>query len=1008
MVPEILQTVATGLDRGPSWLSLLLDASVKATVLLGAAWLANRLLRRSPASARHAVWVAAVGSAVLLPLLAAVLPAWRMEILPIAQLQTLTAPVAVVPPPLATLAADVHPPRRTPARYTPLRLSAPAPVVLPAPVLVAAVPALPDSRPIRWPLVLAMTWVLGALVFLTKILAGRIGVWRLARLATPVTRHGWLALTRRLSRQLGIRRQVVLVESSSVALPMTWGIQAPVVLLPTSAENWTTDRLELVLLHELSHVRRLDALTQLLAQLTCAFYWFHPLAWVAERRMRALREYACDDQVLAAGNRPSEYAGQILDIVRSVGRRDPHASATLAMARKSSQLEGRLMAILDPQLPRRALGRFGTGAVSLGFLALVLPLAAFQPAAVAQTASDRGPLPRLSKEESESRRQELPAANAAPTPVPATGEAPAAAPAPRSQPSPTPAVAGAICRPEGRSSTNINSHRNGTRVFNARRSGNGCLLEVEAEGEVSLGRGGNPVALSDGGLFVATEKTDDHTRTFEARASRSGKLSTRYTVDGSERPVDAEARVFVESMMGELGPTGMRVGRDSPLALAPESPAPPAPAVAPVSPARSVAPVAPVSPTPAAPSVAPPAPNMAPLPPEPPEPPPAPRGWSFRWTDDAPEEYREKLEKAKADEQDAREALARVERNGGSDSRIAEGLEEVAEEHRLAGESTRQAYLNLAEKLRSDDLRRDALKKLMSEAPISLETGSRILSVASGIRGDEALGDVLDYMHRISEHELVHGPLAMKYVEAASQLRSDEALSDALKNLLHPHAPREAALAALELSKRISSDDARHQVLIEIKDHQELDRELEAAYRAAAESIRSSDVRELALEELAEAKRSGRGQRVLASKNNDNPRDADRWAREFERQAERAGRDAERMAEKLERDAERFAEQASRDAERASRDAERVTRDAERATRDVERHTRLQSRQMAESEMERFRQESQRLKQEARRLAGELRQKAQELKQRLGDEYEESGMDEQIDAEIERLEGTVD
>ncbi len=989
MVPELVQTVASGLERGPSWLSLLLDASLKATVLLGAAWLANRLLRRSPASARHAVWVAAVGSAVILPVLAAVLPAWRMEILPIAQRKTLTAPVTVVPPQLASLTADVHPPRRTPARLTPLRLSDPTPVVLPspAPVQVAAVS---DSAPIRWPLVLAMTWVLGALVFLTKILAGRIGVWRLARSATPVTRYGWLALTRRLSRQLGIRRPVLLVESSSVALPMTWGIQAPVVLLPTSAENWTTDRLELVLLHELSHVRRLDALTQLLAQLTCAFYWFHPLAWIAERRMRALREYACDDQVLAAGNRPSEYAGQILDIVRSVGRRDPHASATLAMARKSSQLEGRLMAILDPQLPRRALGRFGTGAVSLGFLALVLPLAAFQPAAVAQTASDRGPLPRISKEESERRRQELPATSAAPTPVPATGEAPAAAPAPRSEPSPAPAVAGAICRPEGRSSTNINSNRNGTRVFSARRSGNGCVLEVEAEGDVSLGRGSNPVELSDGGLFVATEKTDGRARTFEARASRSGKLTTRYTVDGRERPVDAEARAFVESMMGELGPTGMRMGRDSVVAVAPTPPAPPASAVAPAAPAP------------------PSAPNMAPLPPEPPEAPMAPRGWSFRWTDDAPEEFRDKLEKAKADEQDAREALARVERNSGSDSRIAEGLEEVAEEHRLAGESTRQAYLNLVEKIRSDDLRRDALKKLMSEAPISLETGSRILVVASGIRGDEALGDVLDYMHRISEHELVHGPLAMKYVEAASKLRSDEALSDALKNLLHPHAPREAALAALELSKRISSDDARHEVLIEIKDHQQMDPELEAAYRAAAESIRSSDLREQALEELAEAKRSNRGQRVLAFNNSGNPRDAERWAQEFERQAERAGRDAERMAEKLEREAERMAERAARDAERASRDAERVTRDAERASRDAERHARLQSRQMAESEMERFRQESQRLKQEARRLAGELRQKAQELKQRLGEEYEESGIDEQIDAEIQRLEGAVD
>ena len=142
--------------------------------------------------------------------------------------------------------------------------------------------------------------------------------------------------------------------------------------MPADADAWPVERLRIVLLHELAHVKRRDCLTHLLAQAACAVYWFNPLAWMAARQARAERERACDDLVLAAGTRGSDYAEELLQIARVMrSGRFPAvlAGATLAMAHRS-QLEGRLMAILDPRIPRRGLTRLRalvtTFACSLG------------------------------------------------------------------------------------------------------------------------------------------------------------------------------------------------------------------------------------------------------------------------------------------------------------------------------------------------------------------------------------------------------------------------------------------------------------------------------------------------------------------------------------------------------------------------------------------------------------------------------------------------------------------
>ena len=181
-------------------------------------------------------------------------------------------------------------------------------------------------------------------------------------------------------------------------MPMAAGIFTPSVLMPEDANRWPLERLRIVLLHELAHVKRRDCLTHVIAQLACALHWFNPLAWIAARHIRTERERACDDLVLACGTRGSDYAEELLEIARVMrGGRYPAllAGATLAMAHRS-QLEGRLMAILDPRVPRSGVSPV-TAALAVAAVACALPaLAAMQPWAVATVEAQRFPSPSKS------------------------------------------------------------------------------------------------------------------------------------------------------------------------------------------------------------------------------------------------------------------------------------------------------------------------------------------------------------------------------------------------------------------------------------------------------------------------------------------------------------------------------------------------------------------------------------------------------------------------------------
>ena len=368
-------------------LPVLFDVALKGALLVAIAAVAAYALRKRSAASRHAAWTAAVVGHLAIPALILVLPAWKLPLLPATPWIAAQAPAPSAKPALSQSGASpttsiiANPsvaPDRNSVVTTPVPESKSGAAATPSVVIT---PVVPGTRPGAIA-ILAAIWFAGAIFVLLRLAVGTWRVNQLAREGSRVEDGVWLSLTQRLANRLGVTRPLTLLRGERLAVPVTWGIVYPAVLLPEDADQWTEERRRFVLVHEMAHVKRFDALTQLLAQVAVAVFWFDPLVWIAAHQMRVEREHACDDYVLRDGTTPSLYAGELLEMVRSIGTpthdRAAPAFAALAMARRS-EFEGRMLAILDPRLDRHTLQRRGTFMTAVVLAFLVLPLAALRP-----------------------------------------------------------------------------------------------------------------------------------------------------------------------------------------------------------------------------------------------------------------------------------------------------------------------------------------------------------------------------------------------------------------------------------------------------------------------------------------------------------------------------------------------------------------------------------------------------------------------------------------------------
>ncbi|MEE9127082.1 MAG: M56 family metallopeptidase, partial [Planctomycetota bacterium] len=343
------------------YLLFLVDLTTRATVLLLAALILTLLMRRATAALRHATWALALGGILALPFLVFLLPRWPLPVLSrgVSPVTEVVGPVNGTPsaiPPVAVPAT--RKPHASSGRATPSARGPEKPRKHErgdASALTGPAPGQP--RPGFWSPVLLGLWVLGGLLFAIRLLRGLGGAAGLVRRARVPKDASCQQILAEVGTATGLRRPVSLRLSSEIPGPLTWGLLHPVVLLPVDVQEWSLAKRRTVLIHELSHVRRMDCAVQLLGCVAMVLYWFHPLVWLAKRRLHLEQERACDDAVVALGCRPSDYAGHLMEVSRSFRPAQLPAPVATAVA-TPSELMARMTYLLDNGRVRGGLSRF--------------------------------------------------------------------------------------------------------------------------------------------------------------------------------------------------------------------------------------------------------------------------------------------------------------------------------------------------------------------------------------------------------------------------------------------------------------------------------------------------------------------------------------------------------------------------------------------------------------------------------------------------------------------------
>jgi beta-lactamase regulating signal transducer with metallopeptidase domain len=228
-------------------------------------------------------------------------------------------------------------------------------ISLGARLLAAARHALPN---------VVLIWLIGVALLSSRLLLTWLKTQRLARTAARAASDEWQRVVKRLAKAMQLRRAIRLVESAAVEVPAVIGLLRPIILLPASTLTGLAPRqIEMVLAHELAHIRRHDFFVNLLQAVVETLMFYHPAVWWMSHRVRIERENCCDDLAVAV-------CGDAIQYARALARLEELRAPEMAMAANGGSLLDRVRRIAGARAESIGLGSRWTAAVAM--LAIVV------------------------------------------------------------------------------------------------------------------------------------------------------------------------------------------------------------------------------------------------------------------------------------------------------------------------------------------------------------------------------------------------------------------------------------------------------------------------------------------------------------------------------------------------------------------------------------------------------------------------------------------------------------
>src|SRR5690606_32200412 len=183
--------------------------------------------------------------------------------------------------------------------------------------------------------VIVVLWLMGVVVLLLKLIGGIAYVQRLKNYRTQPVTAIWQKQVNMLARRLQVSKSIQLMESALVKTPMVIGHLKPVILLPVGIlTGLPPAQIEVILAHELAHIRRHDYLINILQKLVELLFFYHPAIWWISAMVRAEREHCCDDIAVSITGDSFTF-GKALASIQEISLRHPEIAMTLMGTQES-------------------------------------------------------------------------------------------------------------------------------------------------------------------------------------------------------------------------------------------------------------------------------------------------------------------------------------------------------------------------------------------------------------------------------------------------------------------------------------------------------------------------------------------------------------------------------------------------------------------------------------------------------------------------------------------------
>ena len=162
-------------------------------------------------------------------------------------------------------------------------------------------------------------WLLGILFFGIKFTRGWLHLRVLKKTKLPLSDSNWQNRINDFAQQMGISKKVQFFLSEKIHSPLTFGHFKPIVLFSaTMLTGLSDEQIEMLLLHELAHIRRSDFLVNLVQSIMEVILFYHPVVWWISKQIKDSREHCCDDMVVAICNDRFLYAKTLTEIQSSI------------------------------------------------------------------------------------------------------------------------------------------------------------------------------------------------------------------------------------------------------------------------------------------------------------------------------------------------------------------------------------------------------------------------------------------------------------------------------------------------------------------------------------------------------------------------------------------------------------------------------------------------------------------------------------------------------------------